>query len=177
MPLTSAFETIIIKTAFARNEACVRLAAMPGPDFSHSSTIDSVLTFIPGVLLGFIGFLVFGTTCYFRKIYADYIRHCCCCFGYIGGGRKGNSSYSSSFADRDVEDGRSWQAVGNRRGRMPTYHYRIESVALGEVELSSDLGRVASGKEGSVVRTVEEPVKAKQPWKTLGIDPLEGREH
>lgn len=60
---------------------------------------------------------------------------------------------------------------------MPTYHCRVESVALGDVELTGGLGRVVRGKKGPVVRTVEEPVRAKQPWKTLGIDPPEGREH
>lgn len=153
---------------------------MPGPDFSNSSTIDSVLTFIPGVLLGFIGFLVFGTTCCFREIYADSIRHYCCCSGCVGGAgrrRKRNAASSSSFADRDIEDGRSWQAMGNGRGRMPTYHCRVESIALGEVELSNVAGRVVAVKKGPMVRTVEEPARAKQPWKTLGIDPPEGREH
>ena len=153
---------------------------MPGPDFSNSSTIDSVLTFIPGVLLGFIGFLVFGTTCYFRKIYADSIRHyCCCSSGCIGGAgrrRERNASSSSSSADRDIEDGRSWQAMGNGRGRMPTYHCRIESVALGEVELT-DFKNDTGSKKGPLVRTAEEPMRAKQPWKTLGIDPPKGREH
>lgn len=60
---------------------------------------------------------------------------------------------------------------------MPTYHCRVESVALTEVELTRGLGRVFGGKKGPVVKTVEEPVRAKQPWKTLGIDPPEGREH
>lgn len=74
---------------------------------------------------------------------------------------------------------------------MPTYHCRVESVALGEVGLSSSstttggggggFGRLV-GKKGPVVRTTEalssSPGKAaKQPWKTLGIDPPEGREH
>lgn len=65
--------------------------------------------------------------------------------------------------------------MGNGRGRVPTYHCRIESVALGEVEVTSS-GKVV-GKKGPVVKTVESPVKAKQPWKTLGIDAPEGREH
>ena len=156
---------------------------MPGPDFSNSSTISSVLTFIPGILVGFIGFLVFGTTSYFRAIYAESIRHYCCCCAGSGPRwqnrwrRKRNASSSSSFSDRDIEDGRSWQAMGNGRGRMPTYHCRVESVALTEVELTRGLGRVFGGKKGPVVKTVEEPVRAKQPWKTLGIDPPEGREH
>jgi hypothetical protein len=153
---------------------------MPGPDFSPSSTIDSVLTFIPGVLLGFIGFLVFGTTCYFRKIYAESIRHYCYCCGCVGGAerrkKRDGSSLSPSFADRDVEGGRSWQAMGNGRGRVPTYHCRIESVAPGDVELSN-FGQGMGSKKGPMVRTVEDPARAKQPWKTLGIDPPEGREH
>ena len=158
---------------------------MPGPDFSTSSTISSVLTFIPGVLLGFIGFLVFGTTCYFRKIYADSIRHYCCycCCGIIGGAgrwQKRNASSSSSFAHGDIEDARSWQAMGNGRGRMATYHCRIESVAPGEMELTGFRQQqhgVAGTKKGPVVRAVEAPAQAKQPWKTLGVDPPEGREH
>lgn len=73
--------------------------------------------------------------------------------------------------------------MGNGRGRVPTYHCRIESVALGELEVTGGgAGRVVGGvggntKKGPVVRTVETPVKAKQPWKTLGIDAPEEREH
>lgn len=70
--------------------------------------------------------------------------------------------------------------MGNGRGRVPTYHCRIESVALGELEVTGGgAGRVigGGGKKGPVARAVETPVKAKQPWKTLGIDAPEGREH
>jgi len=164
---------------------------MPGPDFSRSSTINSVITFIPGVLIGFIGFLVFGTTSFFRKIYMDSLRrYCCCCAGakwqkhWRGRRHRQQNSCSSkaSFAlgkDKDLEDGRSWQAMGNGRGRMPTYHCRVESTALGAVELTKfpEKAGAAGNKKGPVARTVESPVKAKQPWKTLGIEPPEGREH
>jgi hypothetical protein len=162
---------------------------MPGPDFSRSSTINSVITFIPGVLIGFIGFLVFGTTSFFRKIYIDTLKHycSCCCAGAKWQKRwqkhkhqNSSSSSKASFAlGKDLEDGRSWQAMGNGRGRMPTYHCRVESTALGAVELTglpAKAGAVGN-KKGPMVRTVESPVKAKQPWKTLGVDPPEGREH
>ena len=158
---------------------------MPGPDFSNSATIYSVLTFIPGILVGFIGFLVFGTTSTFRQIYAVRIRDYVCCCGCVSGGgagwsrrgRRGNNhaSSSSSSSFREIEDGRSWQAMGNGRGRVATYHCRIESAALGEVELTK-FGRVV-GKKGSVARAVEAPANVQQPWKTLGIDPPEGRQH
>jgi hypothetical protein len=165
---------------------------MPGPDFSPASTIDSILTFIPGVLLGFIGFLVFGTTAFFREIYAASIRRYSCCACWQDRWRRrrrrrGNASCSSSFVGdrRDVEDGRSWQALGNGRGRVPTYHCQVESGAVGEVELrafnNGGGGFARFGKKETVVRTTEvsvsPPAKAKQPWKTLGIDPAEGREH
>lgn len=83
-----------------------------------------------------------------------------------------------------MEDGRSWQALGNGRGRVPTYHCQVESGAVGEVELTTINGGGSFGRFGkkeTVVRTTEvslsSPAKAKQPWKTLGIDPAEGREH
>lgn len=191
----SAFSVLIIKTAFARHAACIRLAAMPGPDFTNAATINSILTFIPGVLLGFLGFLVFGTTSHFREIYTESIRHYCCCACISARWQnrwrrsRGNASSSSSFVgDRDVEDGRSWQALGNGRGRVPTYHCQVESGAVGEVELRTiggggggGGGFARFGKKETVVRTTEmslsSPAKAKQPWKTLGIDPAEGREH
>jgi hypothetical protein len=164
---------------------------MPGPDFSNASTINSILTFIPGVLLGFIGFLVFGTTAFFREIYAASIRRFCCGACWQNRwlrrrrGDRNVASFSSSFiGDRDVEDGRSWQALGNGRGRVPTYHCQVESGAVGEVELTTINGGGSFGRFGkkeTVVRTTEvslsSPAKAKQPWKTLGIDPAEGREH
>jgi hypothetical protein len=70
--------------------------------------------------------------------------------------------------------------MGNGRGRVPTYHCQVESVALGEVGLRGGFGRFVGGQKGPVVRTTEAQLslaKAKQPWKTLGIDAPERREH
>ena len=162
---------------------------MDSPDFSNTATIGSVLTFIPGVMVGFVGFLVFGTTSFFRGIYAESMRDCCCCGGGKGrrrGGRSATSLSSSDRREREAEDGRSWNALGNGRGRVQTYHCRVESAGLGEVELTG-FGRVVGKGKGDggtgaspVVKTFEAQKspggggKAQQPWKTLGIDPPTG---
>jgi hypothetical protein len=134
---------------------------MSGPDFTDAGTISSVLIFIPGVMLGFVGFLVFGTTSHFRKIYVDSLRDCC--------GRRKNKA--PPFDD-ERDDPRSWKALGSGGGRMPTYHCRVESGGLAQVEMTR-LGRCVE-KGSGVVRSTEAQKPSKkpqqQPWKTLGID-------
>jgi UPF0716 family protein affecting phage T7 exclusion len=134
---------------------------MSGPDFSNAATIGSVLTFIPGVMVGFIGFLVFGTTSFFRKIYTESLRECC--------GRRKNKA---QLFDDERDDPRSWKALGSGGGRVPTYHCRVESGVVAQVELTR-LERCVE-KGGGMVRSTEAqklPKKAQQqPWKTLGID-------
>lgn len=133
---------------------------MDGPDFTTASTVGSILTFIPGVTVGFVGFLVFGTTSFFRKIYAESMRDCC-----------GRRKHNTRARDEEMQDVRTWKAMGSAKGR-PTYHCRVESLGgLGEVELTG-LSQ-GGGKRSGVVRTLEaqkSPSKPKQPWKTLGID-------
>lgn len=154
---TSSFEILTINTAFTRYSACKRLAAMEGPDFTNASTIGSVLTFIPGVLVGFVGFLVFGTTSFFRKIYAESLRDCC-----------GRRKAGIGAFEREMEDARSWSAMGNGRGRQATYHCRVQSVGNGMEGKRG--GRGFEAKTFEAQKSPQQCEKLAQPWKTLGID-------
>ena len=157
-----------MNTAFTRYEACKRLAQMHGPDFINAGTIGSILTFIPGVMVGFVGFLVFGTTSFFRQIYAESFRNCC--------GRR--SKNSPKYTDEELADRRAWRTMGSDRDRQPTYHCRVVSAGFKEVELTGmERGDV---KRGGKVRTFEprkSPDKVEQPWKFLGVYDREEQPH
>jgi hypothetical protein len=112
-------------------------------------------------MVGFIGFLVFGTTSFFRKIYAQSFRDYC-------GPRKNKAQ----LFDDERDDPRSWKALGSGGGRVPTYHCRVESGVIAPVEMARLGHNVEKG--GGMVRSTEAQMSPKkpqqQPWKTLGID-------
>lgn len=161
----STWEVLIFNSALTRNAATIQLASQKQPDYSAGSTIYSVLMFIPGASAGLSGFLIFGTIGPFRKIYRESMRECCasCCSP-----RRGRARSDSD----DPESGRGWRALGAGSGRTPTYHCRVESVGMGKM----DIVGVGNGKKDGVVRefTVpKSPDRVEQPWRTLGITPIQ----
>lgn len=157
-----------------RSSAAKEIAARPGPDLSVSGTIGSVLTFIPGVTAGIMGFIIFGTTAQFRRIYAQTLRRVFCC-----GARKNKKTPDDLETAR--ADGGAHGFGRGLSGRKPTYHCRIESNgAKLEMGASGRIGPVVEDKEhkDQVIARAQEVIeqraatKVEQPWKTLGIDPL-----
>lgn len=161
----STWEVLLFNSALTRHSATVSIASRKEPDYSVSSTISSVLMFLPGSTAGITAFLIFGTIEPFRKVYRESMRECCssCCWG--------KRRISPSNTD-DLESGRGWRALGAGSGRAPTYRCRVESVCLGRVDLTG----IRDGKKDGVVReyTVPKtPDKVEQPWRTLGITPIQ----
>ena len=72
--LISAFEAAIFAIEFQRKTSAATLAQQDHPDFDTSSTIDDILGFMPGVTIGLLAFLIFGTTAQFRKRYVEAFR-------------------------------------------------------------------------------------------------------
>jgi hypothetical protein len=167
------------------------VAAKPGPDLSVSGAVGSVLAFIPGVTAGIMGFIIFGTTSQFRRVYAQSLRKifCCCCGGAA---RKSKNDTTDDVERRQTIGSGSSNALNGRlSGRYQTYHCRVESngtklemgesgriVAVREEEVDVVPVPVVKSQEDkdlAVARAQEvlarrSSVRLAQPWRTLGID-------
>lgn len=145
------------------------MASQSSPDYSIAGTITTVLMFLPGASAGLVGFLIFGTVAPFRHIYAESMRECCRC--QCQGKRKTRAEVN------DIEGGRGWRTLGgiNPRMRDSGYHCRVWSVGHSKLDLSH-VAPEARKKEG-VVHGVHElrepPPRLEQPWRTLGITPIQ----
>jgi len=115
-----------------------------------------------------MGFIIFGTTAQFRKVYAQNVRKICCC-----GGRK--TKNSTEDVER-VQIGRGGNGFSGRlSGRFPTYHCRVESNGM-KLEMGES-GRIVPAEDKNLVIARAQEVlqqrstaKLEQPWRTLGID-------
>jgi len=166
----STFEIIIVNTIMTRSTAAEEIAAKPGPDLTVSGTIGSVLAFIPGVTAGIMGFIIFGTTSHFRRIYAQTLRRWICC-----GDRKNKNN--TEDVERSQAGGLNGAGIG-LSGRRPTYHCRVESLGANlQMGPSGRIGPVVEDKDQVIARAQEvldqkATAKVQQPWRTLGIEPL-----
>jgi len=156
-----------------RSTAAAEIATRLGPDLTVSGTIGSVLAFIPGVTAGIVGFIIFGTTAHFRRIYAETLRRAFCC-----GARRRNQNNTDDLERARADGGINGFGRG-LSGRKPTYHCRVESngAKLDEMGPSGRIGPVGEDKERVLARAQEvieqrAAAKLEQPWRTLGIEPI-----
>lgn len=108
-------------------------------------------------------FLVFGTTAPFRKVYMESMRECCAC---------GSRNKRSAGTSGGLEDGRGWSTLASPADRVPTYHARVEAAG----NFSGNARPADKGKGNGLVQEFElqrSPAKLEQPWRTLGITPVE----
>jgi len=139
------------------------VAAKPGPDLSVSGTIGSVLAFIPGVSAGIMGFIIFGTTSQFRRVYAQSLRRLCCCCCCCGARGKKHQQHNGAADDverrQTIGSGGGGGVIGRSLSgrRYPTYHCRVESggarlemAASGRIQLAA-AAAAAANKETDVV--------------------------
>jgi len=141
------------------------VASKPGPDLSISGAIGSVLGFIPGVAAGIMGFIIFGTTSQFRRVYTQTLRRifCCCCAS-----RKNRNHQNGGTDDverrQTIGGGFSGGSGGmNLSGRPggPTYHCRVVSEGTRlEMAASGRIVAVSNSKEEQQVHVKH--VKAKE---------------
>jgi hypothetical protein len=186
----STFEILIINTIMTRSAYSKEVAAKPGPDLSVSGAVGSVLAFIPGVTAGIMGFIIFGTTSQFRRVYAQSLRKIFCCCGG-GAARKSKNDTTDDVERRQTIGSGSSNALNGRfSGRYQTYHCRVESNGT-KLEMGES-GRIVAVREEEVVpvpvvvKSQEDKdlviaraqevlarrssVRLAQPWRTLGID-------
>jgi hypothetical protein len=158
----STFEILIINTIMTRSAYSKEVASKPGPDLSISGAIGSVLGFIPGVAAGIMGFIIFGTTSQFRRVYIQTLRRifCCCCAGR----KKNSQNGGADDVERRQTIGGGFSGVGGSdlTGRGgPTYHCRVVSDGT-RLEMAASGRIVAVGKDEDVVRVKEAEVRAKE---------------
>ena len=149
-----------------------QVAAKPGPDLSVSGAIGSVLGFIPGVAAGIMGFIIFGTTSQFRRVYTQTLRRifCCCCAG-----RKKHQNGGADDVERRQTIGGSGGGGGggmNLTGRGgPTYHCRVVSEGTRlEMAATGRIVAVSSSREDED-KHVKKHVRVKEEEVVPGPSP------
>jgi hypothetical protein len=150
----STFEILIINTIMTRSAYSKAVAAKPGPDLSVSGAIGSVLGFIPGVAAGIMGFIIFGTTSQFRRVYTQTLRRIFCC---CSAGRKKHRNGGTDDVERRQTIGGSGGGGLNLTGRGgPTYHCRVVSEGTRlEMAATGRIGAVSSSKKEEEVVNVK----------------------